>query len=315
MSGCVSTPPTDRSPTRSSVPAGEATGSSVPAGEEDDRSPGESPVSPIPSAPDPEREEPDPSPNAEGDLPADDFDAGDTPEPWEPPTTVAPDRPDAAQRRLIASWIRERPLRISGQRGRTAPGAQELLYRSYLNQLFADAGIQFEQGAAESTIVLTVTPEFQSDESDRNAYGATTLIAVLRLEGPEVVGTEAHTELHGPLVLSRVSHEDAHLNSLRRIDPTAVRHAITTLRGELADMVAERGVPFSIAPFPDRAAEDVYAVLRSLGIPDERDRVWHLYDSPERIRTEIAELLVGSSYGFLLNPLTREIRFLYNEES
>ena len=117
------------------------------------------------------------------------------------------------------------------------------------------------------------------------------------------------------MVLSRVSHEDAHLNSLRKIDPTAVRRAIDSLQDELADAVAERGVPFSVEPFPDESDDDLFAVLRSLGVPGEQERIWRLYDSPERIRAEIAELLSKSSYRVLLNPLTREIKFLYNEES
>lgn len=322
--GCVSSPSITE-------PGAEETerlspGSSAPANEEDGRLPEDAAISPIPALPDPEQADRDLPSGEDDDPPPNESGAGDAPEPWTAPTSTAPDRPDAQQRRSIAAWVLGRPLRITeptrrsrGGHTHSLTGAQDLLYRSYLNQLLADAEIVLDQGAAESAIALTVIPEFRSDDSDRNAYGATTLIVLLRLEGPGSSGTEARTELHGPLVLSRVSHEDAHLNSLRRIDPTAMGRAVNALRGELAEMVADRGIPFSVTrisgQFVDRTDEDVYAVLRSLGVPDEPERVWRLYDSPEHVRQEIAALLVGSAYRFLLNPLTREIRFLYNDES
>ena len=176
LSGCVSPP--DAPESKEERAGRRPAGSSVPTVPSGDRSPGESSAPSLPTVPDAEQDTTEPS---EGE-----FDDTEAPEPWTPPTTIAPNSPHPTQRRSIARWVGERPLRLSirneyatAVREHAENRGRDLLYRSYLNQLLADAMVQFQHGAVESSIVLTISPKFQSDESDRNVYGATTLIVML----------------------------------------------------------------------------------------------------------------------------------------
>jgi hypothetical protein len=227
--------------------------------------------------------------------------------PWEPPTDVAPDTPSGEARRELARWVTERPLvvRVTDSDGTSGFS----VHRTYVME-FVAAGSFGASGdsAGDSGVVLDFRTAPRIVPSERNFYAAADLILTMYLQG---FGTEqVETTVMGPTVLSTLSHGDAWLNSLRRIDVAGIERAVGALKEELAESIAGRGLTYILEYSDEGSRDEQYAVLRSLGFPGDETEMWYIPLPPVLLRNRIAGLLDGYDHEFILNPATRSGRFI-----
>jgi len=194
-------------------------------------------------------------------------------------------------------------------------------FRRYLNEIVSAAGIRSNGPVAETAFLIDIAPELSRTESAVNRYGTAVLNVRVTLEGADAPAVA--TSITGPSTLSRLSSEDAQLNSLREISGRTLQYAVATLGEELSEEIASRGIPYRIAR-SGGSRDELHAVLRSLGIP-QRDtggfdsgdfpEVWLLFGSPGTISRRLGDILDGSGYEHGMHPLHRTITITYNEEN
>lgn len=242
--------------------------------------------------------------------------------PWSPPDVVAPSTVPVDARPTLERWVSQRDTLYNVEVYHPVPGAR-LIAARYIQEMIA-AGEEIDQNTSESAFRVTIVPTFRSEQSEKNRYGAVELSIAVSLEGPDLHRSE--TTVVGPLMLSRVSSTDGQLNSIRRIDRNRFHDAIQTLRAEIGDDVSQHGLPYRViypppgikAPNDHPIGDDtthvgaLTRVFRSIGIPSQIDGVWYLYAPPEPLRDYLQVVFQGSGYDFLIHPLTREIRIIYN---
>jgi hypothetical protein len=239
---------------------------------------------------------------------------------WSPPPEAAPSAPDDTERTGMHDWLRARPVRVTVEPD-AFEGAMSFPFLRYLNEIVSTAGLRNGEHAAETVFMVTVAPQLFRGESALNWYGTVELDVEVFLEGTDA--PKVTTSITGPPTLSRISSEDAQLNSLREIQGQTLRHAVTAIREELSDAIASRGIPYRVER-SGGSRDEIFAVFRSLGIPavepedpvsDVFPEVWLLFGPPATISRELGDILDGSGYGHAMHPLNRTITIIYNEEN
>lgn len=239
---------------------------------------------------------------------------------WAPPSEMAPAVVPLEKRDAIVRWIDTLPYIFEYETTRHDPGTS-LVLRRYLRELMAAVG-PVDRRVGENALRVTITPTLISDASAKNDYGVAEVSLALRLEGPSspvVIET-----VEGQWSLSRVSSIDAQLNSLRRIDPSIIARAVDALREKAAGEFAIRGIPYRIE-YPDGTGGDgenrddgeevrelIDAVFHSIGTPIDTAGIWQLHAPPDAVGGSLETILVDSPFDFSINPLTRDIRIIYN---
>jgi hypothetical protein len=179
-----------------------------------------------------------------------------------------------------------------------------------------DAGLTIhtvvdDPGFARSYLHIHVEGERRN--SRLNSYGRARLL-VRYSTGPGRT-IEETVELLGPFRLSRVSASDAVINSLLAIESQVFRTVLLSLdKAWQRDLVTD-GLSYFVAEMPEGdPSVDVQHVLDHLTVPVDGNRR-RGFDTPPMIARELQRYLVGSPYGFSLNPLTGEIRIVYNDST
>jgi hypothetical protein len=196
--------------------------------------------------------------------------------------------------------------------GLAAPDA----VRAHLTERLVEAGIParaFRPDGGTTRSLLVVGVRGEAATSEINAYGRVRL--VLRYRTTPGGTIEEAVELDGPFRLSRVSSADAAVNSLYAVGPELYGRMLAALDRGWQRRVASVGLLYRVVSLPDGEARgDVLRVLEYLGVQNGSDQ-WLMYDTPPMIARELRRILVGSDYGFSLDPLTGEIRIVYNDNT
>jgi len=249
-----------------------------------------------------------------GDDRVDGDDSDDAVSPWRPPEGISPSRTDPER---IGRIRRYYGLRDAGDLAvvfevREGVVAPEVVVAHLAERLEA-AGIparalRGDPERARSLLIVTVRGDAAASEI--NAYGRVRLTLRYRTAPGRTVAEEV--EVAGPFRLSRVSSADAAVNSLYAVDPTVYRRVLGALDRGWQRRVASEGLLYRVASLPDGAArDDALRVLDHLGVRNGGGQ-WAFFDTPPMIAGELQRILDGSGYGFSLDPLTGEIRIVYN---
>jgi hypothetical protein len=194
-------------------------------------------------------------------------------------------------------------------------GASEEVRRIIRSRL-EDAGLSVRNLADDPRTArshLSVEVDSERRSSRLNSYGRVRL-SLRFLTGPGR-GIEKDVELLGPYRLSRVTALDAVINSLLAIEPEVYRQVLRSLDETWQADLRTKGLSYFVAELPagHRGADAVRVLeLLSVNVDGYQRRG---FDTPPMIARELHRYLADSPYGFSLDPLTGEIRIVYNGDT
>lgn len=234
---------------------------------------------------------------------------------WLPPERApAPAVPSAVDRRRLAAFAAGVPLYPSNVvREAIGSGPYE---RSLVETLVSAEFLEVPPAGSERIgYDLSVTVLGHTQPSIQNYYGRVRVTASVfdRIDG-EVI---AQTRTNGPWTFSRVSVEDAQLNSLRRLlDDSALEESIRRrLEGSIA-----RGVSYRVAVVGDVPAGSdrlIETVLRGIAhaVVSVRDEyLLKAHVPPDLFVSRLAEAFAGGPFVVERGSLTRALFIGYTEE-
>ncbi|MCG8480607.1 MAG: hypothetical protein MI724_16050 [Spirochaetales bacterium] len=241
---------------------------------------------------------------------------------WRPPLDFASEVPPTERReRMLAYYDAGDPIDIS-TRPRVALGAFDVVARDYIETLLGEIVEKRTAGGSDEAArhALTIALDGEYLPTPANHYGRAILIVTYRT-GPGMT-TASEDSIVGPYRLSRLSRVDSLLNSLRDISPHTMRRVVRTLQERAADEMGRDGLSYTVHWETDQPLpHDLRAVLRIFGHPAGSEntvdggRRWNFFEPPNALAERMETILHGSSYRFVLEPLTGTIRFFYNSST